>query len=214
MKNDNTHKTQQRIKNSTNLLTTTMITLLLVDVQNDFHPGGSLAIPTADEDAKRIATFISKNSNKIKRIVSTMDSHHEMHIAHSDFWMDGTKYVEDGKVKHPSEFTIITNQDIENGKWIPREVELADGYAELDHNLVDPNVLGGGGITDEDGSFSRKKYCLEYTKRLEESKKFQLIIWPKHCIIGTSGHNMVKIVRDAMSDWVKKSASAIEVSLF
>ena len=30
-------------------------TLLIIDPQNDFHPGGSLAIPTADEDAERIA---------------------------------------------------------------------------------------------------------------------------------------------------------------
>ena len=33
-------------------------TLLLIDAQADFHPGGSLAIPTAGEDAKRITDLI------------------------------------------------------------------------------------------------------------------------------------------------------------
>jgi nicotinamidase/pyrazinamidase len=61
---------------------TTKTTLLLVDVQNDFHPGGSLAIPTADEDARRIAALITQHGDKIHRIVATLDSHLKLHIAH------------------------------------------------------------------------------------------------------------------------------------
>ena len=66
-------------------MTTKTTTLLLVDVQNDFHPGGSLAIPTADEDAKRIAAFVQQRSTKIDRVVATMDSHLKLHIAHRKF---------------------------------------------------------------------------------------------------------------------------------
>mmetsp|Transcript_7454 Transcript_7454/g.13049 ORF Transcript_7454/g.13049 Transcript_7454/m.13049 type:complete len:198 (+) Transcript_7454:341-934(+) len=45
-----------------------MTTLLLIDVQKDFH-GGSLAIPSASDDALRIASFIKKHSSSISRIV-------------------------------------------------------------------------------------------------------------------------------------------------
>lgn len=34
------------------------VTLLLIDQQVSFHPGGSLAIPTANEDAKRLSEFL------------------------------------------------------------------------------------------------------------------------------------------------------------
>ena len=66
-----------------------MTTLLLIDVQKDFHPGGSLAIPTADQDAERTAQWIRRNSAQIDRIVATLDSHSKLHIAHPGFWVSG-----------------------------------------------------------------------------------------------------------------------------
>ena len=69
-----------------NINQSTMTTLLLIDVQKDFHPGGSLAIPTASSDAQRTAQFIRQNASSIHRIVATMDSHQKLHIAHPCFW--------------------------------------------------------------------------------------------------------------------------------
>ena len=106
-----------------------MNTLLLIDVQNDFHPGGSLAIPSANEDAQRIATFISKNSEAMSRIVETMDTHHELHIAHSGFWVDV-----DGN--HPDPFTIISSDNIKTGKWKPIDKFASKfGYEEVEHGV-------------------------------------------------------------------------------
>jgi nicotinamidase-related amidase len=85
--------------------------LLLIDVQKDFHPGGSLAIPAAGEDAERIANAIRTNGDSIERIVATMDSHHKLHIAHPSFWVSG-----DDEKHHPSPFTIITTEEITLGK--------------------------------------------------------------------------------------------------
>ena len=99
-------------KNDTENITTT---LLLIDVQNDFHPGGSLAIPTAHEDSHRIAQLIRTHSHKITRVVATMDSHVKLHIAHAGFWVSGA----DGK-SQPDPFTIIESKDIVNGTWKPR----------------------------------------------------------------------------------------------
>jgi nicotinamidase/pyrazinamidase len=86
------------------------LTLLIIDPQNDFHPGGSLAIPTADSDAERIATFIRRHVHEIDRIVITLDSHHRTHIAHGLFWVS-----ESGA--RPAPFTPITSDDVARGKW-------------------------------------------------------------------------------------------------
>jgi len=49
------------------------------DPQNDFHPGGSLAIPTADGDSSRIADLIRRKIHEIDEIVVTLDSHQRIH---------------------------------------------------------------------------------------------------------------------------------------
>ena len=68
----------------------TVTALLLVDVQKDFHPGGSLAIPSAGGDAERIAALLRDHPGKITRVVATMDSHQRLHIAHPGFWRSGS----------------------------------------------------------------------------------------------------------------------------
>jgi len=90
--------------------------LLIIDPQVSFHPGGSLAIPTADEDAARIADLISSNIEKIDSITVTLDSHHKLHIAHPLFW-------DDAGGGHPPPFTLITNADVYSGKWTPSNLE-------------------------------------------------------------------------------------------
>ena len=107
-------------------MTSMKSTLLLVDVQNDFHPGGSLAIPSADEDAQKIASFIAKNTTAITRIVETMDTHHELHIAHAGFWVDANG-------SHPDPFTTINSDDITAGIWSPLEcLTVKFGYEEVE----------------------------------------------------------------------------------
>ncbi|CAH0475080.1 unnamed protein product [Peronospora belbahrii] len=93
--------------------------LLVIDQQVDFHPGGSLAIPTASEDAARIAAFIQKHSRKLKQLVLTLDSHQRYHIAHGIFW-------ENSKGDSPEPFTCITTKDVATGVWRPRDPSLKD----------------------------------------------------------------------------------------
>ena len=143
-----------------------VVTLLLVDVQKDFHPGGSLAIPTANEDAERIAKLIKADGSKITRVVATMDSHLKLHIAHPGFWLSG----EDGKT-HPTPFTIISSQDIVDGKWKPRS------NLKLPADSIDGAVFGGlDKVMDGSGNLDLLKYSIEYTRRLEEKGKFKLCI--------------------------------------
>ncbi|GBG28318.1 Nicotinamidase [Hondaea fermentalgiana] len=88
--------------------------LLIIDPQNDFHPGGSLAIASADEDAERIAKMIKEHGEEIREIYVTLDTHMKYHIAHQMFWTDGS----DTK-KMPDYFTTITLSDFKNGVWKP-----------------------------------------------------------------------------------------------
>jgi nicotinamidase/pyrazinamidase len=171
-----------------------MTTLLLVDVQKDFHPGGSLAIPTANDDAERIVQLIETHGSKINRIVATLDSHHKLHIAHPCFWFDA-----EGK-NHPSPFTIISAQDVAEGKWKPRPSLTLS----LDKELTTFNAK------NPDGSLNLLEYAKEYTTRLETKGRFQLCIWPEHCLIGSDGHSIVDSVRKAMNDWSDATGGSVE----
>ncbi|KAG9401464.1 hypothetical protein AC1031_009329 [Aphanomyces cochlioides] len=93
------------------------VTLLIIDPQRDFHPGGSLAIPTADEDAVRTAAFIRNHLDDIDQLIITLDSHQRLHIAHSVFWTND-------KGESPPPFTLITSEDVANGKWKARSPEV------------------------------------------------------------------------------------------
>ena len=168
-------------------------TLLLIDAQKDFHPGGSLAIPTANEDAGRIVQLIGK----VDRIVATLDSHHKLHLAHPSFWWSA-----DGS-KHPDPFTIISAEDLEKGVWKPR-ADLKIPKGSLDPSIFADNVY------DERGTLDLTKYCIAYAKRLEERGRFQICIWPEHCLIGSEGHAVVDPIREAMALWGERTGGSVE----
>lgn len=84
--------------------------MLIIDPQIDFHPGGSLAIPTAHEDAARITDLIRTHGGKIDDICVSLDTHQKLHIAHSIFWVN-----EAGE--HPPPFTAIPYEAVESGLW-------------------------------------------------------------------------------------------------
>mmetsp|Transcript_11391 Transcript_11391/g.34373 ORF Transcript_11391/g.34373 Transcript_11391/m.34373 type:complete len:282 (-) Transcript_11391:38-883(-) len=93
--------------------------LLVIDPQNDFHAGGSLAVPGAEEDCARTAAFLRKNGDKISSVVITLDTHHTAHVAHPAFWERAT----DASAR-PDPFTVITSKDIEAGTWRARDPAL------------------------------------------------------------------------------------------
>jgi nicotinamidase-related amidase len=184
-----------------------MTTLLLIDCQKDFHPGGSLAVPNADQDAERITQFIHQNATSIHRIVATMDSHHPLHIAHPSFWSDGQGNL-------PEPFTVISMEDVVEGRWIPREDVKPSARESL---LIEDDILGGGipselYSTDETGNrqLNMKQWCIEYTRRLEAKGKFSLMIWPEHCLVGTEGQTVVRSICDAMMEWSRKTGGSVE----
>ncbi|WP_028323837.1 cysteine hydrolase family protein [Desulfatirhabdium butyrativorans] len=143
--------------------------LLIVDPQNDFcNPKGSLFVPGADQDAVRLGAMIDRVRHKLNTIKVTMDSHHRLHVAHPIFWRDPAG-------NHPSPFTIITKEDVREGRWMPFDTAL-------------------------------NTRALDYTEQLEQNGRYQLCIWPEHCLMGTWGQVVVDPVRQAILRWEERPA--------
>lgn len=153
------------------------IHLLVIDPQNSFcHPEkGELYVPGAEKDMDRMAQFIKEWLTKISMIHVTLDSHHELDVAHPLFWKDT-------QGKHPEPFTVISKEDVENGKWEPYNPEMpSPPYGTLRNRM------------------------LHYVTELEKGERYQLLIWPPHCLIGTTGHNIYSSLREALSDWEREN---------
>lgn len=87
--------------------------LVIIDMQVDFcHPQGSLYVPGALEDIRRLIEFIYRNAGHITGITCSLDSHLPYQIFHPAWWADD-------QGRHPAPFTLITYEQIENGKWRP-----------------------------------------------------------------------------------------------
>ena len=151
------------------------VALLIVDPQNDFHPGGSLQISAANDDAKRISALIKGNLDRIEHIYVTLDSHQRYHIAHPLFWINARN-------EQPEVFTTITKKMVEDGTWKARRKE-------------------------------HQKWALSYVTKLAELGNFDLTIWPPHCLVGTSGHNVSPIIEAALSEWELEHAKSVSYTM-
>jgi len=45
------------------------------------------------------------------------------------------------------------------------------------------------------------QHALEYVRGLEANKRFTLLVWPEHCLIGTPGHNVAEPLNEALQSW-------------
>lgn len=87
--------------------------LLIIDMQVDFcHKQGALHVPGALDDVRRLCDFIYRNAEHISHITCSLDSHYPLQIFHPAWWSN-----QEGK--HPAPFTIISAQEVEQGKWKP-----------------------------------------------------------------------------------------------
>lgn len=152
------------------------IALLLVDVQNTFCiPGFELFVSGrsgtgAVDDNRRLCEFIYKNLHRITRIVPTMDTHQAMQIFHSIFLVNE-------KGDHPGPFSLISVEDIEQGRWKPN-----------------PEVLKHLGIDPAYAS----RYLLHYATALRRGGKYDLTTWPYHAMLGGIGHALASSVEEAL----------------
>lgn len=87
--------------------------LVVIDPQVDFcDPNGKLYVGGAEKDIERLAKMVDRLGSRLDDIHITMDSHHQLHVAHPVFWKDS-------KGNHPDPFTLISAKAVETGKWTP-----------------------------------------------------------------------------------------------
>jgi nicotinamidase-related amidase len=153
--------------------------LLLVDVQNTFCiPEYELFVGGrsgngAVEDNVRLCEFIYRNLPHITKIACTLDTHTAMQIFHEIFWVNDAG-------EHPVPLqTLITQADIETGKWRvnPAIAHSLEGYANQYTWL--------------------KEYGEHYVNTLTVEGKYPLTIWPYHAMLGGIGHAVVSAVDEA-----------------
>ncbi|MAS34046.1 MAG: isochorismatase [Anaerolineaceae bacterium] len=89
------------------------VLLLLVDAQIDFiHPDGSLSVPGAVDDTRRVIEWLFRNVSQVTTIAASLDSHIPIQIFYSTWWVDS-------EGQHPQPYTTITSSDVKSGRWQP-----------------------------------------------------------------------------------------------
>ncbi len=152
------------------------VNVLLIDMQKDFClPEGTLFVAGrsgqgAIDDTRRTAEFLYRNAANISEITATLDTHHPHHIFFSSFWHDA-----EGQVPPPHQ--PISTADIDRGRLRPNPV-LASWLCDGDEAWLLRQV---------------RFYCAA----LERAGKYQLYLWPPHCILGSDGHALVGSIQEA-----------------
>ncbi len=153
------------------------VCLLAIDVQNTFClPDFELFVGGrsgrgAIEDNARLCDFVYRNLASITEIHPTLDTHTAMQIFHPVFLVNAAG-------EHPQPMTPVSLEDVENGVW---RVNPAVG----------DSVAGG----DVD---ALQQHLLYYCRKLNDSGKYMLMIWPYHSILGGIGHCLVSAVEEAL----------------
>lgn len=152
------------------------VCLILIDVQNTFctpefelYVGGRSGTGAVD-DNKRLCEFMYRNLGSITNITATLDTHHPIQVFHSLFLIDDNG-------NHPDPFTLVSADDIKEGKW--------------KFNAAVAQPLG---IEPEYG----QRLLEYYTGELKQRDKFDLTVWPYHAMVGGIGHALVSSVEEAL----------------
>ncbi len=152
------------------------ICVVAVDVQITFCiPGFELYVAGrsgtgAIDDNRRLTEFIYRNLGVITQVCPTMDTHNLMQIFHSI-------YLINDKGEHPSPFTLVSAEDVQNGAW-----------------KFNPAMCYSFGIDQKYG----QRHLLSYVEKLREGGKYNLTVWPYHAMLGGIGHALVPSVEEAI----------------
>ncbi|HEU4941786.1 MAG TPA: hypothetical protein VFT18_00865 [Gaiellaceae bacterium] len=147
------------------------ICLVAVDVQNTFCvPGFELYVQGAERDSVRLCEFVYRNLGAITAIIPTLDTHRATQIFHPTWLVDP-------EGRHPEPYTLVSPEDVESGRW-----------------RIDPAAVESTGI---DPDYAQRQ-LLDYTRKLAESGKYNLTIWPYHAMLGGIGHALVSSVEEAI----------------
>lgn len=85
--------------------------LLAIDLQNDFMENiGTLPVQGSKGDVERLTRWMYNNMAKLTKVMCSLDCHTVSQIFHAAWWTDASG-------NNPEPFTVITYQDVLDGKW-------------------------------------------------------------------------------------------------
>jgi nicotinamidase-related amidase len=159
--------------------------LVIIDPQLDFMPGGSLAVPKANEDMDRLAAMIDRIGGKISDIHVTLDSHHLVDVGHPAMWRD----IHGNPPADENLPMIITADDIKAGVWTPR-ASAAKPWGPQGETI--------------------RQYMIRYAETLERQGNYMLTVWPVHCLIGTSGAAVYPPLMESLNRWAERNFANVD----
>lgn len=158
--------------------------LIAIDIQNDFMESiGTLPVQGSRDDVKHLTKWIYNNISEISQIMCSLDNHSLMQIFHSDWWIDS-----DGK--HPSPFTIISYQDVLDGKWKTSDFNKAEISLDYLKNL---ELLGKKQLC------IWPYHCLEGTYGSELETEFKKMLY-FHSVITSTTPIFIRKGQDANTE--------------
>jgi nicotinamidase-related amidase len=170
----------------------TRVALLLIDLQRDFcFPDGALYVggrsgEGAIEDNDRIARFVYRNLARLTDVTCTLDTHFPFQIFFASFWVDGA-----GQPLAPH--SVVTTAEIREGR-------------------VRPNPAVAAWLCNGNYAWLVRQVAF-YTEELERAGKYQLYLWPLHCLLGSDGHALAGVIHEArlFHAFARASRGAIEI---
>jgi len=162
------------------------VQLLIVDPQKDFCVAddgqghqGTLVVPGAEDDMKRVAVMVDRIGPKLDDIHVTMDSHQTVGIERPRWW----KRIGDGA--HPDPFTPLGIHP--DGKRIVK-LDAAANMAptEEEYTTYMPSL---------------RQRSFDYLTALAAGGRYPHFVWSVHCVVGTWGWSITDELAAALGKW-------------
>ena len=156
--------------------------LLLIDPQEDFCEGGTLAVTGGiggRASMDNVASFIKKRP-QLDDIIVTLDCHYDLHIAHPSWFID-----EAGN--NPSPFT---SYQLVEGEIVGGTLDASGFHPDRKYRCANPVFTN---------------WTNHYLKELLNGGRYPHMTWPEHCIIGSPGGCIVPPVLEAIRDWERRN---------
>ncbi|MBI3898143.1 MAG: hypothetical protein HY308_07585 [Gammaproteobacteria bacterium] len=168
--------------------------LLVIDPQNDFCDIPDTVLPV---DAKSVA---AGKAQPVARPALPVTG------AHSDMTRLATFIDRVGDKLDQIHVTLDSHNpiDIAHPTWWSD----AAGNAPAPFTVITADDVRNDKWRARDAA--RQAHSLSYVEALEANKRYLLVVWPEHCLIGSWGHNVHAVVKASLDRWARKSLKLVD----